>query len=255
MDFSRFSKENLIRIGRVLKAVLDQLELKNGKSLFGYKISIKLLEKEGVLSDEAKSVLNLIDCIDIRNSELENMFVKFQGTYLTQPPFLISEKEVNENLFLEIKNFDELRKTYKEVYHEIEKLGKEKKNETDKKVGKIIIIKMSDGKISVAINDDYNNIKEVKDYSKTWQIFVKEIEDKDVRPENRTNVKEISKSMADYFNYNENCPIYMGGKYALSEIIIGRDIRMINPEIKTKIISEKQFSVLKKRNIKKLKTT
>ncbi|PIQ92511.1 MAG: hypothetical protein COV69_02415 [Parcubacteria group bacterium CG11_big_fil_rev_8_21_14_0_20_39_14] len=74
-----------------------------------------------------------------------------------------------------------------------------------------------------------------------------------MRPETRTNVKEIPKDMADYFNYNvDKCPIYMGGKYDLTNIFVGKGIdTMINPDIKTEIISEKKYLIRKKKKNKK----
>ena len=144
----------------------------------------------------------------------------------------------------------------------LEKLNTPQKSEKENnklnnanKIEKITIIELKNGRRSVAVNDNYNETREIKDNSESWQIFIKEIKDKNIRPDNRTGVKDISVSMRDYFNYNENCPIYMSGEYALTEIITGRDIRGINPEIKTKIISEKQFSTLQKRKAKQLKTT
>ncbi len=149
------------------------------------------------------------------------------------------------------------QRVVEEMVKNAEPVGKKKTKELKpkSKVEKITIIKMKNGKHSVAVNEDYGETREIKDISESWQIFIQEIKDKNIRPESRTNVKDISVSMRDYFDYNEACPIYMGGKYTLTDVIIGRDIRMINPEIKTKIITEKQFSVLKKRKSKELKRT
>lgn len=121
------------------------------------------------------------------------------------------------------------------------------------KICKITIIKMDNGKILIAVNDNYFETREIKGSSEMWKIFIKEVEDRNIKPETRTDVKEISKAMADYFNYNaKKCPIYMGGKYALTEIFTGRGIdTMISPEIKTEIITESRLLSRKKRKDEK----
>jgi hypothetical protein len=132
-------------------------------------------------------------------------------------------------------------------------LNDSKENGKNKKIQKITIIKTDTGKFLIAVNDDYSETREVKGSSEMWKIFIKEVEDRNIKPETRTDVKEISKAMADYFNYNaKKCPIYMGGKYALTEIFTGRGIdTTINPEIKTEIINENKLSSRKKRKGKK----
>ena len=134
-----------------------------------------------------------------------------------------------------------------------ERKGKKIKREEKRKIRKITIIKMNDGKYLFAINDDYGSAKKISSYSEWWQIFIKEMVERNMRPETRTNVKEIPKDMADYFNYNvDKCPIYMGGKYDLTNIFVGKGIdTMINPDIKTEIISEKKYLIRKKKKNKK----
>jgi len=127
------------------------------------------------------------------------------------------------------------------------------KPEESKEIKKITIIEMNNGKYLFAVNDNYKETKKILDSSEWWQIFIKEIAERNMRPETRTNVKEISKDMTDYFNYNTNkCPIYMGGKYDLINIFVGKDIdTTINPDIKTEIISEKKYLIRKKKKGKK----
>ncbi|XOB46638.1 MAG: hypothetical protein ACKKMV_00425 [Candidatus Nealsonbacteria bacterium] len=123
----------------------------------------------------------------------------------------------------------------------------------DKKIKKITIIEMNNGKHLFAINDNYKEAKEIKEYSEWWQVFIKEVRERNMRPETRTNVKAIPKNMTDYFNYNAyKCPIYMGGKYNLTNIFVGREIDVkINPEIRTEIILEKKYLIRLKRKKKK----
>ena len=108
---------------------------------------------------------------------------------------------------------------------------------------------MNNGKKLVAINGDLTETREIKDYSVWWQIFTREIEERNMRPETRNNVKEIPKSMVSYFNYNaKKCLIYMGGKYTLSNVFVGRGIdTMINPDIKTNVMTERQYLARKNR--------
>jgi len=125
-----------------------------------------------------------------------------------------------------------------------------RKNKFKKSEGirKITIIKMNNGKHLFAINDDYENVKRILEHSEWWQIFIGRVAEQSMLPEARTNVKTIPKKMADYFNYNKKCPIYMGGKYALTDIFVGRDIdTMINSDIKTATMTERQYVIRKKK--------
>ncbi len=107
-------------------------------------------------------------------------------------------------------------------------------------ITKITLIEMNDGKRLIAINDNFNETKQIKN-TEWWEIFVREIKERGMI--NRTNQKEIPKGMFDYFNYNkEKCPIYMGGKYNLTDIFVGRGIdTAINSEVKTKVMTERQY--------------
>ena len=139
------------------------------------------------------------------------------------------------------------------VMREEKPLDDKKTSGKNEKIRKITMIKMDGGKFLIAVNDDFSETREVKASSEMWKIFIKEVEDRNIKPETRTDVKEISKAMADYFNYNgKKCPIYMGGKYALTEIFTGKGIdTTISPEIKTEIITESKFLSRKKRKDKK----
>jgi len=145
------------------------------------------------------------------------------------------------------KDFIEKYKQFRAKFSE--HLKSDKPDASNEKIKKIIIIKMNDGKKLVAINDNLTETKEIKDYSEWWQIFIREIEERNIRPETRSDVKEISKDMLDYFKYNiQKCPIYMSGKYKPTEIFIGRgDDATLNPDIKTKIMTERQYLARKGR--------
>jgi len=128
----------------------------------------------------------------------------------------------------------------------IQELSKEESAAITKKskqkgfIEKITIVEMNNGKHLIAINDKLKEAKQIKS-SEWWEIFIREVKERTMQ--NRTNVKEIPKDMVDYFNYNiKKCPIYMGGKYNLTNIFVGRSIdTIINPEIKTEVIKERQY--------------
>lgn len=125
-----------------------------------------------------------------------------------------------------------------------------KKSKQRNKIEKIKIIEMKNGKHLIVVNDNYNEAKPIKN-TEWWGIFIKEIKERGMF--NRTNIKEIPKSMVDYFNYNKGkCPIYMGGKYDLTDIFVGRSKdTTINPEVKTKTMTETQYLTRKNRKKKK----
>lgn len=116
------------------------------------------------------------------------------------------------------------------------------KPEEFKEIRKITLIEMNNGKYLIAINDNYKEVKKLSMYSEWWQIFIQEVKNRNLPYDRRTNVKEIPKKMVDFFNYNKKCSIYLDGKYKLTNIFAGRSIdTMINPDIKTEIISEKKY--------------
>ncbi len=131
------------------------------------------------------------------------------------------------------------------------KITAKKSNKKDP-IRKIVIIKMNDGKQLVAVNDS-KETKAIRGYAESWKILEKEIKDRNLDQYQRTGVKDISDAVVDYFNTNKRCPIYMGGKYALTDVIVGRDIKGISPAITTNIMTEKEYATYKKRKGKKLK--
>ena len=167
----------------------------------------------------------------------------------------IMESEQRNQIITELKG---IRKKIEELnpsknYTTPQKKEKTEVKENKGKIEKITIIKKDSGKFLLAINDNYGETKELKSSSKWWKIFIREIEERNMKPETRTNVEEITKDMSVYFNYNdEKCPIYMNGKYALTEIFVGqRADTIINPEIKTEIIPESKFLSRKNKKSKK----
>jgi hypothetical protein len=248
-----FSHKNLIRIKKILAVVLDELEIQGVNRLIGNKISLKILERENIFSNEAETVLNKINCVKVLNKDLK---LAPNSTYCPPAiPPLYTEKEINENLFLLVNNSVELKNIFQQVNNKINESEKNKKiikNESKKEIKKITIIKMNNGGYFFAVNDDYDELRPIKNNGKYWPIFIDEIDQRDVKPETRQNVKVISREMVDYFNYNSRCPVYMGGKYALTDIFTGKGVdTIISPDIKTKLITEKQYSIIRSRKRKK----
>ena len=58
---NKFSWENLERIQKVLKIILDTLEFQEINRIIGNKIPLKRFEKEGLYYDEVKTVLSGIN--------------------------------------------------------------------------------------------------------------------------------------------------------------------------------------------------
>jgi len=123
------------------------------------------------------------------------------------------------------------------------------KHKNNQQIEKITIIELKSGKYLLAVNDDYKGVKKIRK-SKYWAIFIEEVLKREVL--NRTDNKKVSDEMAEYFNNNKKCLIYMNGKYDLIAIFNGsEDEREINWEVKTEIIDEDTYlSRLKKENKK-----
>jgi len=109
-------------------------------------------------------------------------------------------------------------------------------NKGEEEIKKIILIELRSGKHLIAVNDDYSKVKKIRK-SKYYPIFIEEVSKREVL--NRTDNVKVSDEMAEYFNTNKKCIIYMNGKYALKAIFTGNeDEREINWEVKTEIIDE-----------------
>jgi len=329
LDLNELSTENLKRIQKILKILLDELELQEINRLSGNKITLKMFEREGFYYDEVKAILNKINGIEVENDKLKELFEDW-GKRRSQFPsamedlanprpyalFRVSEEDLDKYIILRIRKIEEIKKFKENADKKIQertgtraieekqeiktgsfseevlkteqlldkiesdikrKIGTKEASETDKlidkleedinekvrkneetkknrknnlkankQIRKITIIEMKNGKRLIAVNDNYNEAKPIKN-TEWWGIFIKEIKERGMI--NRTNIKQIPKGMFDYFNYNNGkCPIYMGGKYDLTDIFVGRDIdTAINPEVKTKIMTETQYLTRKNR--------
>jgi len=118
--------------------------------------------------------------------------------------------------------------------------NKSEKKYSNDKIEKITIIELKNGRHLLAVNDDYKGVKKIRK-SKYYPIFIEEVSKRDVL--NRTDNKKVSDEMAEYFNNNKKCIIYMNGKYPLKTIFTGNEAeREISWEVKTEIIDEDTYS-------------
>ncbi len=130
LNLSELSPENLERIQKVLKIILDKLELQGINELVGNKIPLKRFEKEDIFYDEVISILNKInekreeplleilnESIDYRElrsgnfSELERLENENAGMKFLD----ISRKDLEENVILRIKNLSRLKEIKRET--------------------------------------------------------------------------------------------------------------------------------------------
>ena len=106
-------------------------------------------------------------------------------------------------------------------------------------VKKIAVIELKTGKYLLTVNDDYAGAKKIRK-SKYYPIFIDEVSKRDTL--NRTDNKKISDEMAEYFNHNKKCLVYMNGKYELTTVFVGNeDDREISWEVKTELIDEATY--------------
>lgn len=123
LNLSELSPENLNRIQKVLKIILDTVELQGLNRLAGNKIPLKRFEKEGFGYEEVKSILNKITkeengAIQVINEIvkeslktnfliLESPFVR--EIFLKEYGFSLDDLYENKILLLQIKNLNKLR--------------------------------------------------------------------------------------------------------------------------------------------------
>ncbi len=237
--FANFSLENLIKAQKILKIVLDELELQSEMQLFGNKIPIKKIEKEDILLSEAEAILDKIDGVIIMNEELKP-FVENKLYDKPLVPPLFSEKEVNENIFLLVDNFNELKKIAKETDNKIkeerEQLEKtqnknQEKRPDDKKIEKIIISlnksgELCRGKHCYSMEENSTRHKIVRYFAEN-KIY-----------NYRSTVSITSDLGLEYKNYYKTIGII--NQMAMGKLKI--KIKKIKGEIKNKIIEGKKDS-------------
>jgi hypothetical protein len=251
-------KENLItgvaRISAERMADLYELSFKLDEVIAGGVMPFNSYEKQKYKSDATRIHNYLIKELSkkseaLRGLEALNEMQSIRLGMIDAPKPELSE---TEKASLRTKSQQQvIEKMAKNAEPTNKKITAKKSNKKDP-IRKIVIIKMNDGKQLVAVNDS-KETKAIRGYAESWKILEKEIKDRNLDQYQRTGVKDISDAVVDYFNTNKRCPIYMGGKYALTDVIVGRDIKGISPAITTNIMTEKEYMTYKKRKGKKLK--
>jgi len=146
-NFTNFSLENLIKVQKVLKIVLDELELQDINELVGNKVPIKKFEKEDILLSEAEAILDKMDCVKVIDwKPPENEF--YNQPYF---PLFVSKKDANENLFICVYDLGVLKETAEETNNKIKEKEPENKNQIEraenKKTEKTILYLYENGEL------------------------------------------------------------------------------------------------------------
>ncbi len=145
INLNKLSTENLERIQKVLKIILDELEIQEINRLVGNKIPLKRFEKEGFSYEEIKTLLYGIDdkhdIISINNDYLKEKYeeIKIPGTPGNEPLlktiYNVSVEDLKNYLLITIKDLNKLKKIKEEVDKKLkaftEKRGKQE-TKTDK---------------------------------------------------------------------------------------------------------------------------
>jgi len=177
INLNEFSTENLKKIQKILKILLDELELRGVNELTGTKIPLKIFEKEGFYYDEVTAILRRINkegnIIEITNEELKASLKDLRGTGVRWPG---SDTRFDE-IYDTIAGFTEedLERYLILMIENLEKL-KEIKQTIDKKLteGVESMIKIRDKKIKAKYD------KEI--------LYLK---DKEINFSNKPNQKEL----------------------------------------------------------------
>jgi hypothetical protein len=148
-NIDNFSIENLDRIRKILKIVLDELEIQGINRLLPAKIPLAKFEKEGLFYNEVSTILNKIghnenDIIQVINEDLKRGLIeaeaKIDKSLLWLPEYqknnpkelflklnnLSSEDDLHKYLFLQVKDLNILNKLKKVEEAIAEKLNGDK---------------------------------------------------------------------------------------------------------------------------------
>jgi len=144
INLSEFSIENLKKIQKVLKIILDELEIQEINRLTGNKILLKRFEKEGIFYEEIVSILNKVNN-EREKPILEVLNESIDYQELRSGEFSELERLENENIGLEFSDFS--KKDLKEnIILRIENLNglKEIKEKIDKKLKEVAITRVEE---------------------------------------------------------------------------------------------------------------
>jgi len=256
-NFSNLTQENLERIQKCLKILLDELEMVGFNRLTEIaKIPLGRFRKEGfeqediigILKrvDDSQKIIKTIDVNGYKNTIDKNTFNFI--TPLKVGNTLISKEDIENKLILEIKDLNKLKQIGEDITKELSKRrdAPEKQNELilSQYINEIICVKPNSGsRFKIVLNSSYNKTlvgDKTKDDS-SWDILFK-VANNEYPPFN-----EKGKQAIDYFNSNSNCKLYTQTEYKLTKILKVEG-RAIVSNIKMKVIGEKAFKQRQEKN-------
>jgi len=181
----------------------------------------------------------------------------FDGRSVSMPSVKeLNEQEKNTNreaakrLLDKLKFEEKIKEDIKKELREEDILDKNNKGKIQKeqKINNIILVKPEEKtkKYKLIINNDFNNAKHLR-YNKKTKGFINIINYEETG-ERQVN---FDKETLDYYNSHKKCPLYSDKKYKFTKILErdsyylqGKTIKIlkINENIKTSIITERQFN-------------
>lgn len=174
INLSELSLENLIRIQKILKIILDELELQGINELAGNKIPLKIFEKEGFSYEEIETLFYGIDkeknIISINNKYLKEAYEKTKR----QQPFLgeadykeiflkaygVPLEDLENHLLFTVKNLNELKVIKERVDKKLTEF--EKKQRQPRKVVELFTKEV--------VPDRTAEIRKQMDEARRWEV-------------------------------------------------------------------------------------
>jgi len=124
LKLGNLSIKNLTRIQRLLEIILDYFDLKGISSLTSNRIPFKMFKKEGFIYEDMETIIgkineekNIIEIKDNLEPKPIGSDVVVPGAVTTLCDTEISKEDLEEHIFLEIKDINSL----KEIKEELEK--------------------------------------------------------------------------------------------------------------------------------------
>lgn len=270
-NFSELSQKNLEKIQKVLNILLEDLNLQGNISPYGNKTATELFNREGISTEEVKSILSRIQrkkgLIFIMSYDLvvEKTHEKIQEELDGSPDYdeqrqwyeknfntIISPEIFSQNIFLIAHNLKKLKDFKKEVDEKIKQLSLKDGKNSSRFIKEIICVKpiKDNDRFKIVVNDNYLNPIEVdktRDRG-SWDLLYR------VAEEGEVYADKDYKNNLGYFNTNRRNKIYTKTKLNLTKVL-KQEGDYIRPEddLKIKSISHKAF--MQKKNKTSLKVT
>lgn len=188
MNLNNISTENLERIQKLLKIVLDELELQSANRIPFYKITSKRFEEKGLSRDEAITILNRIN-IQIDAFLIVNEYYREKKEREERENSILSPHHKKAHIFL--PNSEIIKEQIERELHPIESLGLEKELDTNiilivKNLNKLKKIKESvDKKLEKISKSHIKKIKTKEKTEKEKNLITRDKESGDFRFRNK----------------------------------------------------------------------